>query len=66
VPTISPEEDNQIRQWVNENYDLYGDDYKMAAYRDAQQAVLDRKATVERKAILERERKERAEKAAYE
>lgn len=66
VPTISPEEDNQIRQWVNENYDLYGDDYKMAAYRDAQQAVLDRKATVERKAILEKERKERAEKAAYE
>jgi len=66
VPTISPEEDNQIRQWVNENYDLYGDDYKMAVYRDAQQAVLDRKATVERKAILERERKERAEKAAYE
>lgn len=66
VPTISPEEDNQIRQWVNENYDLYGDDYRMAAYRDAQQAVLDRKATVERKAILERERKERAEKAAYE
>lgn len=66
VPTISPEEDNQIRQWVNENYDLYGDDYKMAAYRDAQQAVLDRKATVERKTILERERKERAEKAAYE
>lgn len=66
VPTISPEEDNQIRQWVNENYDLYGDDYKMAAYRDAQQAVLDRKATVERKAILERERKERAERAAYE
>ena len=66
VPTISQEEDNEIRKWVNDNYALYWDDYKMAAYKDAQQAVLDRKATVERKAILQKERKERAEKAAYE
>ena len=65
TPTISAEEDNTIRQWVNDNYSLYSDTYKEAAYRDAQQAVLDRKANIEKKAILEKERKERAEKASY-
>lgn len=65
VPTISESEDNEIRKWVNDQYWLYSDAYKEAAYRDAQQAVLDKKASVEKKAILERERKERAEKAAY-
>lgn len=65
TPTISQEEDNTIRQWVNDNYALYSDTYKDAAYRDAQQAVLNKKANIEKKAILQKERKERAEKAAY-
>lgn len=65
VPTISQDEDNKIREWVNENYALYSDTYKESAYRDAQKAVLDRKAKTEKKAILEKERRQRAEKAAY-
>lgn len=65
VPTISQEEDNKIRQWVDDNYALYSNAYKESAYRDAQKAVLDRKAKVDKKAILEKERKQRAEKAAY-
>lgn len=65
TPTISESEEAQIKKWVDDNYSLYSQAYRDATYRDAQQAVLDRKATVERKAILERERKERAEKAAY-
>lgn len=50
---------------MDDNYALYSDTYKAAAYKDAQQAVLDRKATVEKDAILKKERKERAEKASY-
>lgn len=65
VPTISQSEDEKIRQWVNDNYSLYSDTYKEAAYRDAQQAVLNRKATIEKNAILKKERTERAEKASY-
>lgn len=65
TPTISESEEAQIRKWVDDNYSLYSQADRDAAYRDAQKAVLDRKATVERKAILEKERKERAEKAAY-
>lgn len=65
TPTISESEEAQIKKWVDDNYSLYSQAYRDATYRDAQQAVLDRKATVERKAILQKERKERAEKASY-
>lgn len=65
VPTISQSEDDIIRQWVDDNYALYSDAYKKAAYKDAQQAVLNRKASVDKKNILLKERKERAERAAY-
>lgn len=65
MPTISKSEDEKIRQWVDDNYSLYSDTYKEAAYRDAQQAVLNRKATVEKNAILKKERTERAERASY-
>lgn len=66
VPTISSTEEAQINKWVEENYWLYSQAYKDAVRRDAQQAVLDKKASIERKASQEKERIQRASKAAYE
>lgn len=63
--TISDWEDKIIQDWVNKTYWWYNQAYKDAAYKDAYNAVLAKKTDIEKQAIRKRERKERAELAAY-
>ena len=63
--SISSEEDNAIKNWVNQNYSSYNDAYKQSVYKDAYDAVLKRKNTIEKQQIRDRERKERMEIASY-
>lgn len=63
--SISADEDKAIKNWVNQNYSAYNDAYKQSVYKDAYDAVLKRKNTIEKQQIRDRERKERMEIASY-
>lgn len=62
---ITDTEDIAIKDWVNKKYSWYNDAYKSAMYKDAYNAVLQRKGEVEKAQLKERERKEKAELASY-
>lgn len=63
--SISSDEENAIRNWVDKEYSAYNSTYRDAAYKDAYDAVLNRKNAVEKQQIRERERKERKEASMY-
>lgn len=63
--TISPNEEATIRNWVNKKYWGQSEAYKNAAYKDAYNAVLQRKADYQTKLANENKRKTNAEIASY-
>lgn len=62
---ISAEEDAKIRNWVNQTYQWQSEWYKSAAYKDAYNAVLERKAQNTKKTENEVRRQINANAASY-
>ena len=62
---ISAEEDAKIRNWVNQTYQGQSEWYKSAAYKDAYNAVLERKAQNTKKTENEVRRQINANAASY-
>jgi len=62
---ISAEEDVKIKEWVNQTYSWQSEAYKKAAYKDAYDAVLERKQTNQKKVQDDVRRQVNANTASY-
>ena len=62
---ISVEEDVKIKEWVNKTYSWQSEAYKKAAYKDAYDAVLERKQSNQKKVQDEVRRQVNANTASY-
>ena len=63
--SISSSEDQMIKNWVNQQYNWYSEAYKQSAYKDAYNAVLQKKAENYATTQKENARKQKAALANY-